>query len=342
MGSADKANNAGLPGKVDTTFGSGVGTSLLPPIDANVSRAQMPVIAILSLGEMGMGIAALLFKFNYRVVTNLDGRSSKTKARAEAIGVEDLPLAQVLEVTTIFLSIVPPVEALPLAQRTAAAFQSLRPKKTKLTYLDLNAISPDLTRHVADVITAVGIRFIDGAIIGFPPRELDDKTWFRPAITTSGPQLADVGGQFAEQLISLLNIRHVGGEIGAASGLKMCFGAIYKGHAAVATQAYTTAKNLGVLAELRRHMAEYFPTTTPIIESSLIGSQRKAYRWIKEMEEIEDTFAKEGGWSRELFLGVANVFRVVAQKTNLREESKADVEDIAGEICQGLRRVKSI
>jgi hypothetical protein len=32
-----------------------------------------------------------------------------------------------------------------------------------------------------------------------------------------------------------------------------------KGYAAVATQAYTTAKNLGVLPALQKHMSEYFP-----------------------------------------------------------------------------------
>ncbi|RDW77510.1 hypothetical protein BP6252_05563 [Coleophoma cylindrospora] len=337
-----KDPNRPAPKQADATFGSGVGTSLLPPVDKSLSSADKPTIAILSFGEMGMGIAALLTKFLYRIVTNLDGRSAKTKARALAIGVEDLPLEKVLSEASIFISIVPPAEALPLAQKTAAAFQWLPcSEKQDLTYLDLNAISPGLARQVGQAIIGAGMTFIDGAIIGFPPKELEDKTWFRPAITTSGPQLDDQKSPFTTQLVSLLNVRHVGDEIGAASGLKMCFGAIYKGQAAVATQAYTTAQSLGVLPALRSHLAEYFPTSTPIIESSMVGSQRKAYRWIKEMEEVEDTFA-EAGWSRDLFRGVSNVFRVVAHKTNLEQQSIEDVEGITGEICLGLRRTKSI
>jgi hypothetical protein len=92
----------------------------------------------------------------------------------------------------------------------------------------------------------------------------------------------------------------------------MCFGAIYKSEAAIGLQAYITAQAIGVLPALRSHMAEYFPSTTLILESSLISSQRKAYRWIKEMEEIEETFEKEGGWSRGIFQNVSNVFRVLS------------------------------
>jgi 3-hydroxyisobutyrate dehydrogenase-like beta-hydroxyacid dehydrogenase len=343
MLAAECSSYVAPPSKADSTFGSGVGTSLLPPVDTSTSSADKPTIAILSFGEMGMGIAALLSKFRYRIITNLDGRSEKTKARAEAIGVHHLPLEQLLEQASIFLSIVPPAEALPLAQKMAATFQTLQRSEGKsLTYLDLNAISPDLARHIDHVITNTGIRFIDGAIIGFPPKEINEMSWFRPAITISGPQFSSIVGPFTEELISVLNVRHVGIEIGAASGLKMCFGAIYKGHAAIVTQAYTTAENLGVLPALRQHMREYFPTITPIIESSLVGSQRKAYRWIKEMEEVEETFVKEGGWSRDLFHGAANVFRIVAHKTTLEKHSKSDIGEITHEICLGLKRTKSL
>jgi 3-hydroxyisobutyrate dehydrogenase-like beta-hydroxyacid dehydrogenase len=208
--------------------------------------------------------------------------------------------------------------------------------------MDLNAISPALSREIAKVVNTAGMTFIDGAILGFPPRELDDGSWFRPAITTSGPQLSLLKAPWTEEIISLLNLRHVGDDVGAASGLKMCFGAIYKGQAAIGFQAYTTAQTMGVLPALRSHMAEYFPSTTPILESSLIGSQRKAYRWIKEMEEIEETFEKEGGWSRGLFQNVSNVFRVVAQQTDLGRNAKLDVESVMGEVSTALRRRNSM
>jgi 3-hydroxyisobutyrate dehydrogenase-like beta-hydroxyacid dehydrogenase len=330
-----------LGSQADRTFGSGVGVCTLPP-QYRASALKKPTIAIISLGEMGMGVATLLQKYSYLVVTNLDGRSATTKARAEAIGVQVLPFRQMLEEASILLSIVPPAEAYPLAKMMATHFQTFNKQKRKLIYMDLNAISPALSRALAEVVNTAGMTFIDGAILGFPPRELEDGLWFRPAITTSGPKLSSIQSPWTEELISLLNIRHVSDKVGAASGLKMCFGAIYKGQAAIGLQAYTTAEAIGVLPALRSHMVEYFPSTTPILESSLIGSQRKAYRWINEMEEIEETFMKEGGWSRGLFQHISNVFRIVVQETDLGQTAKPDVESVIGDVCLALKRRKSI
>lgn len=339
------STESGLPATVvsttDDTFARGVGISVLPPKETHLT-APKPTIAIVSIGEMGAGIAKLLSTFQYPVVTNLDGRSAKTRAIAESIGLKVQPLSDIISAASVFLSIVPPAEALAVAQNVTAQFQLLPSHERRPTYIDLNAISPHLARQISQIVENSGMTFIDGAIIGFPPRELDDKSWFRPAITLSGPRLSELESSWTQQLISLLNIRHVGCDVGAASGLKMCFGAIYKGHAAIATQAYATAQNLGVLPALRTHLEEYFPTSRPIIESSIMGSQRKAYRWIKEMEEIEDTFAKEGGWSRDLFHGVADVFRMVAFDTDLQKDSKSDVESITREICVSLKRRKSL
>jgi 3-hydroxyisobutyrate dehydrogenase-like beta-hydroxyacid dehydrogenase len=279
----------------------------------------------------------LLKKYSYPVVTNLDGRSAKTKARVEGLGVKCLTLPQLVEESTVFLSVLPPTEAHDLAKTVAKAFQESNPDR-EITYIDLNAMSPNLSRQIARTITSSGIDFLDGALLGFPPKELGNNSWFLPAMLLSGPKPNTNSGPWTTELLNLLNIRHVGADFGAASGLKTCFSAIYKGQAAVAIQAYTTAQNLGVLPALREHMNEYFPTSTPIIESSLHNALRKTYSWIKEMDEIEETFATEGGWERDIFRGASGVFKVMAQKTELDRESRGDVEDITKEICVGLRR----
>lgn len=46
----------------------------------------------------------------------------------------------------------------------------------------------------------------------------------------------------------------------------------------------------------------------------------KAYRWVREMEEIAKTHAEEGGFELEIFHGVAEVYRSVAEETVLGEE----------------------
>ncbi|KAK6219051.1 hypothetical protein LQW54_002553 [Pestalotiopsis sp. IQ-011] len=322
----------------DQTF-LGVETSPLPPLenDESSSTQRKPTVAIMSFGEMGAGIASLLTLYSYPVVTNLDGRSDKTRERARSLNVKVLPFAEMLAAASVFLSIVPPAEALPLARKVADAYASLNGRsRTPLQYVDMNAISPDLCKEIDGTITPSRITFIDGAIIGFPPKMLEDRTWFRPSIAIAGPELVE---PWTRQLQSLLNFRHVGSAVGDASGLKMCFGAIYKGHAAIFIQAYTTAHQMGVLEPLRKHLAEYFPSVAAIHESSMNGSQRKAYRWIREMEEIQQTFQSHGGWGPELFAGVADVFRTVS-RTDLERHSRDSVEETTATICQPLEKRK--
>jgi hypothetical protein len=94
-----------------------------------------------------------------------------------------------------------------------------------------------------------------------------------------------------------------------ASGLKMCFRAIHKGHAAMAFQANTTASSLRILPALKDDIKEGFPEVAQRVESSMLWSQQKAYRWIKEMEGIGETFAEEWNWEKESLSGIADIFK---------------------------------
>jgi len=79
----------------------------------------------MSFGKMGTGIATLLSKYSYSVVTNLDGRGEKTKARVERLGVKCLPLPQLVEEASLFLSVLPPAEAHNLAKTVARSFSRI-------------------------------------------------------------------------------------------------------------------------------------------------------------------------------------------------------------------------
>ncbi len=72
----------------------------------------------------------------------------------------------------------------------------------------------------------------------------------------------------------------------------------------------------------------------------------KAYRWVKEMEEIALCHSDEGGFQGEgkgIFDGVAEVYRSVAEETVLGEEKTESrkrglsVEDVAECMGKGLR-----
>jgi len=68
----------------------------------------------------------------------------------------------------------------------------------------------------------------------------------------------------------------------------------------------------------------------------------KAYRWVREMEEIAATYAEEGGFELALFEGVAGVYRTVAEDTVLGGEKTGDrkrgrtLEDVAAAVGEGL------
>jgi 3-hydroxyisobutyrate dehydrogenase-like beta-hydroxyacid dehydrogenase len=97
-----------------------------------------PTVAVIAQGAMGAGVGGRLAERGLRVVTSLAGRSEASAKRAKAAGmiaVSDQEVAQ----ADFFLSILPPAEALPLAEKMAAL---IGPSNKKPVYIDCNACSP--------------------------------------------------------------------------------------------------------------------------------------------------------------------------------------------------------
>ena len=88
-----------------------------------MSKIDKPaVIGVLGLGSMGSGIAADLKRSGFDVVSALEGRSERTRARAEKAGIRVLAnLAEVVRAADTFLSVVPSDQAEPLADAVAKA-----------------------------------------------------------------------------------------------------------------------------------------------------------------------------------------------------------------------------
>jgi hypothetical protein len=74
----------------------------------------------------------------------------------------------------------------------------------------------------------------------------------------------------------------------------------------------------------------------------------KAYRWVREMEEIAETHADEGGFNGNIGIygEIAKVYKSVAEDTVLGEEKTErrkrglTVEDVTGAMGEGLREKK--
>jgi hypothetical protein len=261
---------------------------------------------------MGHAVGAVLRQGGLRVITNLAGRSQRSVQLAKTAGIEPVADdASLVRTADILFSIVPPAEAAPLARRIAAA---LRSTSAPLVYVDCNAISPRSAREVGEIVTAAGGVFIDGGIIGPPPKVGDSKT----RLYVSGPEASRV----VELKRPGLDIRAVEGGIGAASALKMCYASMTKGMMAIATEAFVSAEALGVSAALRGEMGLSRPDVLADIERSLPRVPPKAYRWVAEMEEIASTFA-DCGMTPEIFEGAARVFRMIADSPLGQETPEA-------------------
>jgi hypothetical protein len=106
-------------------------------------------------------------------------------------------------------------------------------------------------------------------------------------------------------------VRLLGGAIGRASGIKMCYAALTKGTSALYAALLTTAAALGLADELRAELEESQSDALRSMQG-LTGVPAKAFRWVGEMEEIAATFASVGVTPR-LHLGAADVFTMIAE-----------------------------
>ncbi|KIW29579.1 uncharacterized protein PV07_05386 [Cladophialophora immunda] len=324
------------------------------------SSAQItPTVGILSIGDMGMGVARLLRHHDHTVYTVAKGRrqvlsdlhpddielfaerlsSQHTLDRISSSQITTLESdEQLVAEADIILSIVPPRDAIATARRALEACRSQTAIKRRserrgtaavsqapsLTYIDLNAISPKTARSIAAMFSTpmspasprrlsisrtfsfhprresepeldpIPIDFLDGGIIGAPPSLKQDHTWKKPSVVISGPKHADL---LTPAFIDLLNMRILGPKIGTASALKSCFASLTKGMTALSILSFTTAHTCGVLKELQAHLQEFSPQLLAFAQGGLVSMPPKAYRWVEEMRQINETFAEEGGFT---------------------------------------------
>ena len=255
-------------------------------------------IGILSPGDMGHSVGQVLKAHGLRVVTCLEERSARTHALAENAGIEDLPDYDALvEEADMVLSILVPGEAPAAAQDVAVALVQV---DSDLIYADCNAIAPETTREIGEMMEDAGAIFVDASIIGPPPR--------KPGVTrfyVSGPDAQE----FAALGDYGLDIRVLGEEIGQASAIKMCYAASTKGLTALLTTLATAAQSLGVFDAL---MDEFGISQPPTIARMrrVPYVPRKARRFIGEMEEIAATFSAVG-LSPKIMEGAADIYRLI-------------------------------
>jgi 3-hydroxyisobutyrate dehydrogenase-like beta-hydroxyacid dehydrogenase len=286
-------------------------------------------VGLLSPGDMGHSIGAVLHDHGLRVITCFEGRSERSRTLAAEAGIEDGgSMDDVVQAADIFLSVLVPASAREVAGRVAA---SLRATGSSLLYVDCNAVSPATVREVAETITAAGGEIADVGIVGPPPRKPGTRFY------ASGPG--------AERLTELrefgLDIRVIGDEIGQASGLKMCYGAMTKGLTALATELLVAAKLMGLEDVLRAEQESSMTEVLGWVAGMTPTMPPKAYRWVGEMEEIAATFA-DLGMTPSILTGAADMYRFIAEtpigkETPETRDPNRDLDGVIAALAESLR-----
>jgi 3-hydroxyisobutyrate dehydrogenase-like beta-hydroxyacid dehydrogenase len=269
-------------------------------------------IAVLAPGAMGSAVARRLGDHGARVVTSLAGRSQPTAERAAAAGMIAASDAEIAA-ADIILSIVPPGEAVALAERLAGAIMAAAKKPV---FVDCNAVNVETVETIARIIAPTGAPFVDAGIIGPPPKPGTRGTVFY------------VSGASAREVVSLgdlgLELHVIDGPVGAASALKMSYAGINKGFTALGAAIALAATRAGAAEAVRAELAASQPQMLARLERALPDMIPKAYRWVAEMREIAGFLGPDDPASL-IFEGCARLFEHIAKEKNQGGEDIARI-----------------
>ena len=142
-------------------------------------------VGLMTPGDMGQAVAMQIKARGFTVCTALDKRSERSRALAREAGLTDLgTIARLVAECDVVLSVMNPGAALDFAREAANA---LRASGRHTLIVDCNAIAPDTVHEIAGMVEQAGGRFLDGGIIGPPPRGKAKTNLY-----VSGPGAADL------------------------------------------------------------------------------------------------------------------------------------------------------
>lgn len=267
-------------------------------------------IGFLHPGKMGVSLAANTMKAGHEAFWLSEGRSEETRVRAKENNlIEIKTIEDFCKTCEIIISVCPPEFAQEVATQVAScSFTGV--------YADVNAISPERTILIGEIISSAGAEFVDGGIIGGP-------VWQAGTILyLSGASSHKIADCFSE---GFLETKILGEEIGKASALKMCFAANSKGTTALLTATLATADKLGVRQELEDHWSLYSSDFVKRTHRRIQVGAQKAWRFSGEMREIADTF-ELAGIPNGIYLTASEVYHLIREFKG--REELPEIEEI--------------
>jgi putative dehydrogenase len=276
-----------------------------------------PTVSIVAPGNMGAGIGRRLSENEVTVLTSIAGRSEESVNRAREAGMqaaEDRALAE----ADFLMSIVPPGEALALAQRLAPVLAAANKKPI---YVECNAVSPATMLKIADVVTATGCPFVGAGIIGPPPKPGSSNT----KIYASGPAAKDLASLKDYGLI----VRVLEGPLTAASALKMSYAGITKGFTALGATMMLAAARGGSAAALKAELSESRPDLLRYLSNQVPAMYSKSYRWVAELDEIA-SFIGDDRPEHDMLAAAARLYELIAEDFEGEKKETGALDEFLG------------
>ena len=261
---------------------------------------MVETVGVIAMGEMGSAVARRLHDRGATVITQLAGRSAASATRAERAGA--VPVStddEFVRQSDFILSIVPPGDAVGLAERLAPA---IRRAGRSIVYVDCNAVSPQTALRIGAMLMDTGCTYVDAGIIGPPPSDTA-----RTIFYASGPGARD----FARLAERGLQIRLMDGPNGAASAMKLSYAGITKGCTAIGSAMMLGSTRGGTADALLQELSESQPMLLNWMRGFVARMPPKAYRWVAEMEEIA-RFQEDDPAARDMYLGIATFYQQIA------------------------------
>jgi 3-hydroxyisobutyrate dehydrogenase-like beta-hydroxyacid dehydrogenase len=276
-------------------------------------------IGILHPGEMGISIAASARNSGCEVYWSSEGRSASTRERASNHGLyEARTLAELSKQCPIIVSVCPPHAAEELAKEVLkTGFHGV--------YVEANAISPQRTIQIGEMMSKADVSFVDGGIIGLPAWRAHSTCLY-----LSGPRANEAAACFAA---GPLDTKLLGTEIGKASALKMCYAANTKGTVALLAAILATAETLGVREALFEQWKHDDPDFPAQVERRIQANAPKAWRFVGEMGEISRTFS-EAGSPGEFHAAAADIYSRLARFKD--SKTPPTLEEILAALTDGV------
>jgi 3-hydroxyisobutyrate dehydrogenase-like beta-hydroxyacid dehydrogenase len=267
-------------------------------------------IGLLYPGEMGISIAASALNNGHEVYWSSQGRSDQTKARAGKYGlIEEKRLLDLCHRCEIILSVCPPHAAEDVARSVIeTGFKGL--------YLDANAIAPQRSIKIGQLMHAAGIRFVDGGIIGGPAWTAKETHLY-----LAGNDAPEIAACFSK---GPLEVKVISGEIGKASALKMCYAAYSKGTTALLAAILAAAESLGVRENLYQQWDMDDTGFSDQVNLRVRRVTPKAWRFEGELKEIAATF-EQAGLPNGFHEAAADIYHRIAELKNNSTNSLDEV-----------------